>query len=165
MIDEETDLIQFIQNHQDDFYRFCYSYVKDSYMAMDIVQDAIVKAIENYSRLRKKEYIKTWFYRIMINECKLYLRKRKIYDSFDEQEVVHTEINIETVLGVQQVMQNLPSQYKDIVYLRYYEDMTLDEISQTLHTNVNTVKSRLYKALKMMRVDLENNEGCDDNER
>ncbi len=32
MIDEETDLIQFIQDHQDDFYRFCYSYVKDSTM-------------------------------------------------------------------------------------------------------------------------------------
>ena len=43
MIDEETDLIQFIQDNQDDFYRFCYSYVKDSTMAMDIVQDAIVK--------------------------------------------------------------------------------------------------------------------------
>lgn len=164
MIDEETDLIQFIQNHQDNFYRFCYSYVKDSYIAMDIVQDAIVKAIENYSRLRKKEYIKTWFYRIMINECKLYLRKRKIYECFDEQKIAHTQMDIETILGVQQAMQNLPSKYKDIVYLRYYEDMTFEEISLILHINSNTVKSRLYKALKMMRVDLENDKGCGDNE-
>ena len=163
MIDEETDLIQFIQDHQDDFYRFCYSYVKDSTMAMDIVQDAIVKAIENYSRLRKKEYIKTWFYRIMINECKLYLRKRKNYESFNEQEISQKQMDINTVLGVQQVMQNLP--YKDIVYLRYYEDMTLEEISLTLHINMSTIKSRLYKALKMMRVDLEKDKGCGYNER
>lgn len=167
MIDEETDLIQFIQDHQDDFYRFCYSYVKDSTMAMamDIVQDAIVKAIENYSRLRKKEYIKTWFYRIMINECKLYLRKRKNYESFNEQEISQKQMDINTVLGVQQVMQNLPVQYKDIVYLRYYEDMTLEEISLTLHINMSTIKSRLYKALKMMRVDLEKDKGCGYNER
>jgi len=134
-------------------------------MAMDIVQDAIVKAIENYSRLRKKEYIKTWFYRIMINECKLYLRKRKNYESFNEQEISQKQMDINTVLGVQQVMQNLPVQYKDIVYLRYYEDMTLEEISLTLHINMSTIKSRLYKALKMMRVDLEKDKGCGYNER
>lgn len=74
-------------------------------------------------------------------------------------------MDINTVLGVQQVMQNLPVQYKDIVYLRYYEDMTLEEISLTLHINMSTIKSRLYKALKMMRVDLEKDKGCDYNER
>ena len=74
-------------------------------------------------------------------------------------------MDINTVLGVQQVMQNLPVQYKDIVYLRYYEDMTLEEISLTLHINMSTIKSRLYKALKMMRVDLEKDKGCGYNER
>lgn len=50
MIDEESELIQMIQRYQDDFYRLCLTYVKDSMTAMNIVQDAIIKVILNYPK-------------------------------------------------------------------------------------------------------------------
>lgn len=162
MIDEESELIQMIQTYQDDFYRLCLTYVKDSMTAMDIVQDAIVKAMLNYHKLKSKEYLKTWFYRILINECKLYIRKKKFTEPFYETSFSSPTTDIHTTLEVQEMIEKLPLKYKDIIYLRYYEDMSLLEISQVLHMNVNSVKTRLYKALDILKADWEkgSDDGC-----
>lgn len=68
-------LIPFIRENQQQFYRLAFSYVRDSETAMDLVQDAIVKAIQNMHTLRQPDRLKTWFYRILVNECLMYLRK------------------------------------------------------------------------------------------
>ena len=70
------------QNHQA-FYRLAYSYTKNSDAALDVVQDAIVKGIEKLHTLRNPAYMKTWFYRILVNEGLNYLRGKKVV-SLDE---------------------------------------------------------------------------------
>ena len=71
-------LAAYIKNDSAAFYRLAYSYVKNREAALDVVQEAVVKALQHISSLRNTDYMKTWFYRILVNECLMYLRKRKI---------------------------------------------------------------------------------------
>ncbi len=70
-------LTTLLLTHQQKFYRLAYSYCHNAETAMDMVQAAACKALENYTTVKKPQYLKTWFYRILINECLDYLRRSK----------------------------------------------------------------------------------------
>ena len=70
-------LVQHILTNQKKFYRIAYCYVYQKEAALDIIQNAVCKALENYQSLKNDQAIKTWFYRILINECLQYLKKYK----------------------------------------------------------------------------------------
>lgn len=70
-------LIQYILENQDRFYRVAYSYTRHQEDALDVVQSAVCKALEAHESIKNEEAIRTWFYRILINECLTVLKKRK----------------------------------------------------------------------------------------
>ena len=85
----EELLLSYIKEHQEQFYRLAYSYAKNSEDALDIVQDAVVKAIEKQHTLRDPGTIRTWFYRILVNTSIDTLRRRgRVYytDALPEPE-------------------------------------------------------------------------------
>ena len=61
-------LVDYITAGQADFYRLAYSYVKNRDAALDVVQESIVKALTKIDSLREPAYLRTWFYRILLNE-------------------------------------------------------------------------------------------------
>ena len=76
--DSRVDLLSsYIQGKQTSFYQLAYSYVKESAAAMDVVQEASYKALRSVGGLRNLDYMKTWFYRILVNESLQYLRKNR----------------------------------------------------------------------------------------
>ena len=75
--DQEALLVSYIKDNQDKFYRLAYSYVKNQEDALDVIQDAIIRAMEKIHTLKNPEYLKTWFYRILVNECLNHIRKMK----------------------------------------------------------------------------------------
>ena len=64
-----------IESNQERYYKVAFSYVKNREDALDIVHDAIVKALQSFHTLRNPAYAKTWFYRILINESLSFLRQ------------------------------------------------------------------------------------------
>ena len=70
-------LIEYILEDQNRFYRLAYSYVQNKDDALDIVQNAICRALERYETLRDAGAVRAWFYRILVNESLAMLRKRK----------------------------------------------------------------------------------------
>ena len=70
-------LIQYIIENQDRFYRVAYSYTRHQEDALDVVQSAVCKALEAHRSIRNEDAIRTWFYRILINECLTVIKKRK----------------------------------------------------------------------------------------
>ena len=147
-------LIPLIRENQQQFYRLAFSYVRDSETAMDLVQDAIVKAIQNMHTLRQPDRLKTWFYRILVNECLMYLRKnRKLLPIQSlEQELAAPEQGNQ---DLHEAISQLPPHLRTIILLRFFEGMKLEEIARITRTNLSTVKSRLYKALKLLRLEME----------
>lgn len=55
-------------------------------------------------------------------------------------------------------LDELPLKYKEVIILRYFEDIKIEDVANILGLNINTVKSRLYKALKILKLNLENEE-------
>ena len=83
-------LTDYIVAHQEDFYRLAYSYVKNRDAALDVVQESIVKALSKSDSLRKPEFLKTWFYRILLNESMNYYRHNRRLVSLEEEGLPET---------------------------------------------------------------------------
>lgn len=155
-------VVEHILKNQDNFYRIAYCYVHDKDKSLDIVQNAVCKALENYRKLRNIEAVKTWFYRILVNEAINYLRKDKqeiSYDPIEMKEETYIEAGYEKSDGdeenIFEKVCRLPDNLKTIIILRFYEELSLAEIAAITKTNLNTVKSRLYSALKKLGKDIQ----------
>lgn len=158
MTNKENQLVLewYIIENKDRLYRIAYSYVKNKEEALDIVQESIYKALQSIKRNGDIKYIKTWFYRILVRTAIDFLRKHKKIDYVEDfvSDLEMTEDNYGD-LDLQTALDCLPIQYKTIIILKYFEDLTFEEIADTLELNVNTVKTRLYAGLKKLRIELE----------
>ena len=151
-------LVAHIVENQKKFYRIAYCYVYQKEAALDVVQNSICKALENYQSLKNGKAVKAWFYRILMNECLQYINKHKreiLYDSVQLREDTYIEEAFEPKADVYRLVCDLPEQMKSIVLLHYFEEMTLKEISVTLEMNLNTVKTRLYAAINRLKKEME----------
>ena len=153
-------LVKHIVENQNQFYRAAYYYVKNREAALDVVQNAICKALEKYDKLQSEEAMASWFYRIVINESLMYLRKEKKYIAWDESESdllegIYEEAAYEHRLEVVSKNSELPTEMQIVIQLHFFEEKTLKEIAEITETNLNTVKSRLYAACKKLGKELE----------
>lgn len=156
-IDKLKLLESFITEHQEAHYRLAYSYVRNKENALDIVQDSILKALRSIDRLEEINYLKTWFYRIIVNTSIDFIRKhRRITVMDDDILVVHLpQLEDEmTDMDLREAIDQLPPKYKTLIILRFFEDLKIDEIAEITGHNVNTVKTRLYRALKKLRIEV-----------
>jgi RNA polymerase sigma-70 factor, ECF subfamily len=153
-----TILENYILQNKESHYRIAYSYVKNKDDALDIVQESILKALNSVDSLTNTEYIKTWFYRILVNTSLDILRKK---GKLSYVEDIVLDLNSEAKediyenFDLQNAMDNLPHNYRLIISLRYFEDLKLEEIADILGENLNTVKTRLYAGLKKLRIEIE----------
>lgn len=125
---------------------------------MDLVQDAVVKALQHWESLREPEAVRSWFYRIPVRECLSFLRqnRRVIYLAEPPEQIQSSqESALEDREALQQAIDRLSPKLKTVVLLRFYEEMQLSEIAEITGTNLSTVKSRLYKGLKKLRESLQ----------
>lgn len=143
-------LIHYIETNQDQFYRIAFSYTKNKEDALDIVQDTIEKALKKYRSIRNPEFLKTWFYRILINTCMSFFRKVKPLP-YIEQEAHHDH----SYLDLYDALDQLSKKDRSLIILRYFEDLKFSEISNILNMNINTVKTRHTKILKELKEQLD----------
>jgi len=138
-------------------YRFVFSYTKHAEDAYDVIQESIEKALKAINKSVFPDSLNAWFYRILVNTSLDYLRKNKRLIHF-EPEVLNNMFESQdqyTDFDLQEAMEKLPSEIKTIVILRYFEDMKISDIAKILEKNENTVKTRLYKGLKLLKIELE----------
>ena len=142
-----------LQNYNK-YYRLAFSYVHNDSDAGDIVQNSAYKAILNSHKLKNTEHAETWLYRIVLNEIFASFREREkasLEEISFEQGKEDTYENVD----LQKAINTLEKKDKAVVILRYYEDMKLEDIAEVLQENLSTVKSRLYRSMKKLRVELE----------
>ena len=147
-------LNEYIIAHQEDFYRLAFSYVKNRDAALDVVQESIVRALSKSDSLRQPEYLKTWFYRILLNESMNYYRQNRRLVSLEDgglPETAATQGDHAARLDLYAAIDRLDPKEQTVIRLRFFQDMKLEEIAQVTETNLNTVKSRLYKSLRRLR--------------
>lgn len=145
-------LKDYLQANQQDFYRLAYSYTKNREAALDVVQDSIEKAIRKSGRLKKPDFLKTWFYRILVNESLSYLRKKKaVLPEAALQDVPVTDGDTAAALDLYRAIERLEPKIRTVILLRFFEDLTLEQIAEVTHSNLSTAKFRLYQGLKLLK--------------
>ena len=135
--------------------------------AKDCAQDAFVKAYFNLKSFKAESQFYTWFCRILINQCKDFLRKKMVRRAFsfwnneesdladliESKEKNAEEITLSAELGqtIYTAISTLPFQQQSAFTLRYLEGLSLEEISEVMNLNLGTVKAHLWQAVQKMR--------------
>ena len=156
-------LTSYIIENQEKFYRLAFSYLKNQEDALDAVQNAVCKALAHYPELKNEEAYKTWMYQIVINESLTLLRARKRFVLADEDglwEIPYEEKQYELHDDLYDQIGRMETDTQSIIKLRYFEELELREIAQVLKMNLNTVKTKLYRGLRILKVAMEKEEGA-----
>ncbi|EQI38255.1 RNA polymerase sigma factor sigV [Clostridioides difficile Y184] len=154
---KRTKVEKYIIDNKDSFYRIAYSYTKNEEDALDVVQEAMYKSLYSVENIKEVNYIKTWFYKILVRTSIDFIRKNRKYNNMTDIDLIDEtgEYDKYTDLDLRRALEELPIEYKSIIILRFFEDLKIEEVAIILDENVNTVKTRLYTALKKLKLKIE----------
>ncbi|WP_432355665.1 sigma-70 family RNA polymerase sigma factor [Sporosarcina sp. A2] len=147
----EDAFLALMHVHKVALYRTALSYLKNNPDAIQAVQEVTVRAFQTIHTLRKPEYAKTWMIRIMMNYCNDVLKMRRRI-TLDEEVLGRTAISDDyTFLEVDEALDRLSEEERDLIHLKYLHDIKLKDIAAMTSTPEGTVKTRLYKTVKKLR--------------
>lgn len=140
-------------------YAFCVKMLLDTEQAQDVTQETFLRIYENRDRLLKTSSFKSWLFTIARNQCLNTLRRSKRHTSFDpSMESSLPDVGTpfsrmeknEQVQFVTEFLQSLEPEYREVIVLREYQNLTYEEIAAVTRSSISAVKSRLFKARKKL---------------
>ena len=146
------------------WYNACLRITRDADLAADAVQTALLKAWDRRDEFRGDASLDSWIHRIAVNAAIDLTRRRKrraedelVDDNFEAEP--HASPDSEYALDalgrdLSVAMQRLSVAERQTFVLKHIEGWRLDEIAESLHTNINNTKSILCRAVRKLRVDL-----------
>ena len=166
-----------VRLHEEKMIHVAYSFLGNMEDARDIAQEAFVKAYRYLSNFKGESKFSTWLYRILVNLCKDFLRKKKVRrhlmffmphrdeedEAKDPMEYVAAKspnafegmMNKELDHAIHEACDKLPFQQRSVFTLRYLEGMSLEEIAESLDLSVGAVKAHLWQAGQKMKKSLQ----------
>jgi RNA polymerase sigma-70 factor, ECF subfamily len=148
------------ERYRERVYNLIYYSLENVEQAEDILQTVFVKVYKALPFFRLESGFMTWIYRVALNECKNRKRNRKFFVSLHAIEGSH-EIHpapapdaihetSELSNAVRDAIKSLKPKYRSVVVLKYLEEMSYEEVAETIGCSPGTVASRLYRALKIL---------------
>lgn len=144
-----------------DILRYCLWHAPNRSLAEDAVQETFLKAIRYFDRYTHKGKFRSFLYQIAANTCIDMQRKNRNPDlSLEESEIepAYSDPAFEVIrsdMALRQLVSTLSKDQREIVLLRFGQDLTLREIAEVLHLPLRTVQSRLRSALKKLKAELD----------
>lgn len=136
-------------------------YVKDSFIAEDVMQDAFIKVFKNIQNFKGEVTVGAWIKRIVINQCIDYLKKKRIeLVSIEEKDLqvadsndwtVNEEVNVTTITDT---INKLPEKYKVVLNLYLIEGYDHKEIAQVLNISEVNSRSQLMRGKNKLKSEL-----------
>ncbi|MBQ7137635.1 MAG: sigma-70 family RNA polymerase sigma factor [Clostridia bacterium] len=153
--ERRTSLTRMMTEHGDAIFRMCCLHLKDIHLAEDATQEAFLKAYRRMDTFRGECAEATWLTGIAINVCRDFLRTawlRRVDRSADISLLPECaqadEYQDPTVLN--EVMR-LPAKLREVILLRFYQGLTIQEAADALHIGASAVKSRQRRAGELLR--------------
>lgn len=147
-----TAFYQLINHHKEQLYRVAYAYFKNEQESLEAIQEVTFRAFKNIKKVKKHAYFTTWLTRIMINYCidELKHKMKVTLNESDLQYIGVTEekdekIHMETFIIM------LEPKLQEVIILKYFQDMTINQIALHLGHPSGTIKTWLYKALGILK--------------
>lgn len=152
-------------------FALCFGMMGREEDARDAAQETFVSAYKNLGNFRGEAKVSSWLHRIAVNQCLTIKRRKKarpeeLFDdrgSAEDNRFIEsprrspslTTEQTERLRIVRQAVSSLPTDLRQVIVMKEFEEMTFQEISDTLELPLSTVKSRLYTGLKQLRMKLE----------
>lgn len=135
--------------------RLAFGMLHDREAAEDAVQEAAIKAWRKLGNVRPGAEMRPWFLAIVANECRAIARGRwwsvRRLDGTTELPAPEYEDRIVRRADIRAALRKLPAEQREVLVLRYYLDLPLEEVAMVIGAPVGTVKSRINRALAAMR--------------
>jgi RNA polymerase sigma-70 factor (ECF subfamily) len=155
---DSFDVQEFIDVHGDRLLRSAYLLCGDEMEAQDLVQETLFQAIKSWRGFRGESALYTWIHDILLNLCRRYHREQKRL-VYDEKLVLKETFQADHAREMDQdfcaakltkAMQELSQEHREVLILRYFESMKIEEIAQLTAVSSGTVKSRLHYAVRCL---------------
>jgi RNA polymerase sigma-70 factor (ECF subfamily) len=146
------------QQYEQDIYRTAFVYLKNQSDALDVVQETAYRSFKSIKNLKESKYLKTWLIKIAISCSIDILRKQKnvvnLKPEFEELIVGDVNEDIDLEITIKGFIERLNEVEKSVIIFRFYEGLTIKEVSKALNIPLGTAKTILYRALNKLRKDL-----------
>lgn len=164
--DKEHILNEAMNEHGQDLLQLVYSYVNHTSVAEDLTQDIFVKCYNALHTYNGKSKFRTWLWRIAINHCKDFLKSwynNRVIPTEEEPSFHRTEVDVVEHEVIQKeddenlihAIMQLEIKYREVIYLFYYEELSIKEIALVTEVSDNTVKTRMRRAKELLKICLE----------
>ena len=167
--DGEGDWENLFRQYHDMVFKTAYLMLDDAHRAEDVLQEVFIKVHRSWDTYdSRKGSVATWLHRITVNECISEQRKNRL-----------TSVSLESIQGqgldppdgdskqpdevaagkqehekIRRAMKVLDSKHRAVLVLRYFHEMSYEEIAATLNVPLGTVKSRINTGIRMLRAEL-----------
>lgn len=166
---DESGLSEIVEQYSDGLLLFINGFVNDYYAAEDLMEDTFAELLVRRHSFRRESLFKTYLYKIGRNKALNYLKKHsrlKIFcpeadkqtvdeNSQIESELIHSERN----RLLHQAIQKIKYDYRQILYLLYFEDMSYCEAGCVMKKSTKQIKNLAYRAKQALKRQLEKEEG------
>lgn len=150
----EQKITQLIEKYQEAVYWFIRRRVLNHDDAADIVQEVFIRAYKSIDKLKEDKAAKSWIFRIAANETTRFLESRhnsSTVELTEEHESTlmeseYVDFENDAAVKFQKALMELSDRQRQVFDLRYYQDMTYEEIAETLGGNVATMKTTYHIA-------------------
>lgn len=156
---DEFAFVSLYNRYKGPVYAFCYKMLLDSDAAQDVMQETFLRVYENRDRLMKSGAFKSWVFTIARNQCLNWLRKSGRHVAISEEghelppasETPFTRMEkSEQIRFVTRFLESLRPEYREVLILREYQNLSYEEIAAVTRSTLSAVKSRLFKARRKL---------------
>lgn len=155
----DMELIRMMEQYGPQLVGLCAAMLRDAQLAQDVVQETFIRAYQKMDSFRGECSEKTWLTRIAINVCRNHLRSNwfRLVDRSITPDMLPEAGGEagEDDRFIYSAVQSLPKKYREIILLRFYQDLSLSEIGNVLGISLSTASRRLSKAMQMLKPCLE----------
>ncbi|MBR5795198.1 MAG: sigma-70 family RNA polymerase sigma factor [Erysipelotrichaceae bacterium] len=143
--------VQLIMEKKEKLIRIAYKYCLDDAMVEDVLSETIYQCYKHRKQCKDVQYFDTWLIRILINNC---IKEIKSQGKHVEL-VVDVEDGKSSDVSLRSIVYSLDEPERSILIFHFFENATLSEIAQYLQMPLSTVKSKYYKVLNALKIELE----------
>jgi RNA polymerase sigma factor (sigma-70 family) len=161
---EKEEFRNIVRECNQPLYRTAIVILKNESDAEDAIQSAYLKAYLHLQSFRAESSFLTWITRILINECKMLLRKRKDTSSLEHKEVIEKQSNTENAVDsinrnqmnqmLEKAVLELPEKYRLVYVIREVNELSTENTAAALGLTEENVKVRLHRAKSLIRENL-----------
>jgi RNA polymerase sigma-70 factor (ECF subfamily) len=150
------DYERVVNRYSDMVFRIALNECKNKTDAEDVLQNTFLKLLQSRKNFNSEEHQKRWLIRVAINECHTlfsspWRKKMELVDEITDMTSFETPEESELFAAVQ----TLPAKYRNVLYLYYYEEYSIREISEILKIKESTLQTRLMRAREQLKTKLE----------